>query len=59
MTEPPREFDCIDCGIHVLQFVVHQANDQNLCAECTWLRAVEDPAEREKLREFLNKRGGN
>ena len=56
MIEPPREFDCIDCGIHVLQFMPHQANDQNLCAECTWLRSVEDPVEREKLREFLAKR---
>ena len=56
MTEPPREFDCIDCGIHVLQFVTHYANDENICAECSWLRSIEDPVEREKVRAWLANR---
>lgn len=53
------EFDCIDCGIHVLRFINHFANDQYLCAECTWLRSIEDPVEREKLRKFLNRGDDN
>ena len=57
----PREFVCIDCGITVVQIIPLHANDQDICAECTWMREVgsdiDDPAERERmlttLRSFL------
>lgn len=52
----PREFICRDCGIHVLTYVHPAANDQDYCAECIWLRSIDDPVEREKLREFLKRR---
>lgn len=52
-----HEFDCIDCGTHVLSFGPEHANDENICAECMWLRSIEDPIEREQLRKFLNSRG--
>lgn len=55
MTET-REFTCIDCGGLVLSIGVSHANDQPICAECLWLRAIEDPVEREKLRKFLEGR---
>lgn len=52
-----REFTCTDCGTDVTFFGVEAAaNEQDLCATCLWLRAVEDPVEREKLREFLQRR---
>jgi hypothetical protein len=51
-----REFTCKDCGTLVFAFGEQHANDQDLCAECIWLRAVEDPVDREKLREFLKRR---
>jgi hypothetical protein len=55
-----REFICRDCGAHVDAFgepdAFKPANDQDLCAECLWLRSIEDPVEREKLREFLRRR---
>ena len=50
MTEP-REFDCEDCGIHVVQLIPF---DSTVCAKCHWLRGVEDPEEREEFREFLH-----
>lgn len=50
----PREFDCRDCGIHVVSWALHPAaNDQDICAECQWLRGIEDPQQREELRKFL------
>ena len=53
----PHEFICRDCGIHVVMFSEHMAaNDQDYCAECLWLRSIDDPVEREKLREFLKRR---
>ena len=52
----PVEFDCIDCGIHVVAFnYLAAANSQDLCFTCQWIRSIEDPEEREKLRAFLNK----
>ena len=55
MTEDVREFDCADCGAHVVQIIPAAANDQDVCAECGWLRSVEDPQDRENLRVFLNR----
>ena len=52
----PREFTCVDCGAHVAVFGELIANDQDLCMECMWLRSIEDPVDREKLREFLKRR---
>jgi hypothetical protein len=49
-------FTCLDCGIEVHAIGVSAANDQDLCIECTWLRNIEDPAEREKLRQWLKER---
>lgn len=40
-----REFDCIDCGIHVLHFGPAHANDENLCFNCKWLRNHPDAPE--------------
>lgn len=50
----PREFDCRDCGDHVVSFTEPAANEQNICAKCLWLREVEDPEDRAMLRAFLN-----
>jgi len=51
-----REFTCRDCGTEVTSFGdPHAANEQDLCTECQWLREIEDPVEREKLRKFLEK----
>jgi hypothetical protein len=49
------EFTCIDCGTRVFAIGYHHANDDPVCATCSWLRAIEDPDEREKLRKFLNR----
>lgn len=49
----PREFTCRDCGIHVVSFDPHHANDQDICVTCMWLRDIADPKEREELRKFL------
>jgi hypothetical protein len=54
LSNPPIEFDCIDCGIHVLLFIPVAANDQYICAACTWLRSIEDPVERALMRKHLN-----
>lgn len=50
-----EEFSCIDCGVRVVRFGPPVANDQHVCAECTWLRSIEDPEERERLRRFLQR----
>lgn len=51
------EFTCKDCGTVVFSFgEAAAANTQDLCAECIWLRSIEDPQEREKLRDFLSRR---
>jgi hypothetical protein len=63
-----REFICRDCGIAVTSigdasghlFLMGKereaANEQDLCLECLWLRSIEDPVEREELRQFLARR---
>jgi hypothetical protein len=53
MTE--REFTCVDCGIRVVQLIQSHANDQDLCAVCTFLRTIEDPKERADVRKFLDR----
>jgi len=53
------EFVCIDCGIPVVSWGPESANDNPVCATCTWLRYIEDPVERERLRKFLNRGDGN
>lgn len=57
MTQNPEisEFICIDCSVPVVRFGTLHANDQDLCAQCAWLRNIEDPKEREELRKFLAK----
>ena len=52
---PGRQFTCIDCGWHVVVMSVPHANDEDLCAQCSWLREIKDPEEREKLRRHLNR----
>lgn len=49
----PREFICQDCGTPVVIFAQMHANDVDVCLTCLWLRAIEDPVEREQLRKFL------
>jgi hypothetical protein len=51
----PREFQCIDCGDHVVSYTAMADNDQDICAKCLWLRAIEDPEDREMLRALLNR----
>jgi len=53
-----REFKCIDCGWHVVSFGEPQANDQDLCCQCQWLRDVKDDGVREELRRRLQRRHG-
>lgn len=52
-----REFDCIDCGVHTISIGFVPANDEPICATCKWLREIEDPVEREKLKTFLKSTG--
>lgn len=51
----PREFTCTDCGTPVVQFGEMHDNDQDVCATCSWIRSIDDPVEREKLRAWINK----
>lgn len=53
--EKPREFTCTDCGVHVIMFNPRHANDVDICVTCLWLRLIEDPEERKKVREFLRR----
>ena len=49
----------MDCGVPVVSWGPESANDNPVCATCTWLRYIEDPVERERLRKFLNRGDGN
>jgi hypothetical protein len=56
MSEPvehAREFICMDCGSTVTVFMPLAANEQDICIECTFIRSIEDPMERQKIRDFL------
>jgi hypothetical protein len=48
-----HEFDCKDCGEHVVSFGPIFSNDNDVCAQCTWIRSIPDEADRQRLREFL------
>lgn len=55
-----HEFDCVDCGIHVVSFAhEREPTDARVCLTCRWIRNIADPIEREKLREFLNRGESN
>lgn len=51
-----REFDCLDCGEHVVSFGTLHANDEPYCGTCQWIRALPSEADRERVREFLQRR---
>jgi len=59
VTDHISEFDCIDCGTHVVHFGYRPANDQDICATCSWIRGLPSEADRKKLRAFLNLGGPN
>lgn len=49
----PDEFDCPDCGIHVIRFV-DAPNLPHVCAGCGWLRDTAlDSLERARLRGMM------
>lgn len=55
-----REFVCMDCGVEA-RFVgaddsVANDNIQDLCGTCAWLRTVDDPVERARIRAQLHRR---
>ena len=47
-----REFDCSDCGEHVVQ-IVPIFGGGNRCLHCRFLAQIEDPTEREQLRQRM------
>jgi hypothetical protein len=49
------EFDCMDCGLRVIQIIPFAANDPGLCMECSWLRGIEDTEQRKALQQFLRR----
>ena len=49
----PREFTCTDCGWDVVSWGEQADNEQDICAQCSWLRDIKNEAERDKLRKFL------
>jgi len=53
-----RAFKCADCGWDVVSFGAPYDNDQDICAQCSWLREITDEGEREKLRRYLQGRRG-
>jgi hypothetical protein len=61
MTTPAvttRAFICRDCGWDCVSFGEPHANDQDICQQCQWLREIEDPQERAKLRKWMYDRRG-
>lgn len=54
----PQEFHCKDCGMLVYSFSQRPfvEGEDKLCAECAWLRGIEDTEERKKLQAFLRNR---
>lgn len=47
------EFDCPDCGWHVID-VAGTRGPRTRCLSCEWLAAYPDPVERESLRPLLS-----
>lgn len=49
------EFDCEDCGVHVVSFVPRHVHR---CAGCQWLADITvSPEERSSLRQLMLERG--
>ena len=48
-----REWDCIDCGVHVYAMGHVPTPQPERCAVCQWLAEVPDPADREAMREHI------
>jgi hypothetical protein len=48
----PSEYDCIDCGVHVVQIAPPPVPGSR-CAGCQWIAAIPDPAHRAALRAQL------
>jgi rubredoxin len=49
----PVEFDCPDCGWHVINVV--ESIPRARCLQCQWIADTADPAERAHLRALLSK----
>jgi hypothetical protein len=39
VTLEPKEFDCLDCGVHVYSWADDEAE---CCLVCTWIRSIPD-----------------
>ena len=46
------EFDCIDCGLHVI-CIVPPPQPRQRCAGCQWLADLPNEADREGLRKIM------
>lgn len=52
--ETPLEFDCIACGVHVINVGLTPPNFAGRCLLCQFLEdEIHDPAERELIRATL------
>jgi len=55
-----REFTCRDCGVAAVSVSGDRdsANDNppELCGPCAWLRTIDDPAERARIRALTHRR---
>ena len=49
-----RTFICEDCKVRVTTYL---ATPHELCLVCIFLRSIQDPVEREKMRKHLNPEG--
>jgi hypothetical protein len=57
MPEDEREFDCEDCGVHVIS-PGPRHGPANRCAGCQWLSEITvSPEERASLRRGMMERG--
>jgi hypothetical protein len=49
------EFDCVECGDHVVALALNEPPPSRRCATCQWLADnIDDPVEREKVRARLD-----
>ena len=53
MTDHVREFDCVDCGMYIVQFGF--TDDSKVCATCQWIRDLPNEEDRQRIRAFLAK----
>jgi hypothetical protein len=51
MTDEPAEYDCIDCGRHVLAWGYNTQLER--CNSCLWITRNVPLLERDRVREFL------